>query len=295
MNTRPAVTPVPIYVLSLVHDRTRRAAVQRELGGQGLAFSFVDAVDGQELTEEDLARSYDPARNVHDYKRPLSRGEIACALGHRAIWQRIIEEEASTALVCEDDLLASAHLAGFLRAVSACSAAFSHVLVKLDSPLRRGMQVARLAGIELVATRRIPGRTTGYLIGQGAASRLLTRPRRMTRPIDMDLKSYWEHRVPIVLARPQLISARTAARSRIEAHRNRTKPIRPWHRLVRNLRYQSAVNLSRLRAPVPVEHPILTDLGKALGSPGQDDASASDRAAFRSNAAAARTNRPSRK
>jgi glycosyl transferase family 25 len=259
---------IPIYVLSLVDATARREAVRGEFARLGLNFDFVDAIDGRRMSDTDLERCYDRARNARNFKRPLSQGEIACVLGHRAIWRKVAQGSAPVALICEDDLLLFPAFADFLRSVARHEAAFANALVKLDSPARAGGLVGRLAGVDLVLTSRLPGRTTGYLLGRDAATTLLAQTRKISRPIDMDLKHYWEHHVPILLVQPQLVSVQPNTGSSIEVFRAPTKPLTPWRRLSRNLRYQWAMSLGRLRFPLYVDRiPVLREMRKLLSVP----------------------------
>lgn len=257
--------PIPIHVLSLILARDRRESVSREFSRRGLACSFFDAIDGAELPDEDFHLHYDHRLNAQHYKRPLSRGEIACALGHRAIWREIAQGHAPVVLVCEDDTLLAPNIGDFLRAVATVTDCFENVMVKLDSPARNGEIVGRLASIDIVLTRKLPAHTTGYLLGRNAARALLAHAGAISRPIDADLKHYWEHRVPILLTQPKLISFRPDAVSSLARPRAATKPATRWHRFVSNLRYQSAMNLGRLRFPLHVEQmPELLEMRRLL-------------------------------
>jgi glycosyl transferase family 25 len=260
--------PIPIYVLSLVDAAERRRAVHAEFVRHGLDFHFVDAVDSRSIAEADLHLHYDGTLNARNFKRPLARGEIACALGHRAIWKKIAEGPAPVALVCEDDALLSPGFGRFLRWVALRESAFADTMIKLDSPARAGQVVARLADVDLVLPRRLPSLTTGYLLGRNAAAALLAREGKISRPIDIDLKHYWEHRVPILVVQPQLVSSRPGIESSIEVSRAAAKPGVLWHRLSRNLRYQWAIGLERLRFPLRVDRiPVLFEMRKLFADP----------------------------
>lgn len=256
---------IPIHVLSLIHATDRRESISREFSGHGLEFSFFDAIDGADITDADFHRHYDGHLNARNFKRPLSRGEVACALGHRAIWREIAGGDAPVALVCEDDTLLAPEIGDFLRSVTASAESFANVMVKLDSPARNGEIVGRLAGIDLVLTRRLPAHTTGYLLGRNAAATLSTHAGAISRPIDADLKHYWEHGVPILLTRPQFLTFRPDAASSLAPWRDAAKPSALWRRFTRNLQYQSAINLGRLRFPLRVERmPALLEMRKLL-------------------------------
>lgn len=256
---------IPIHVLSLIHATDRRESVSREFSGHGLEFSFFDAIDGTGIVDADLHRHYDSHLNARNFKRPLSRGEVACALGHRAIWRQVAGGDAPVVLVCEDDTLLAPDIGGFLRSVAASAESFENVMVKLDSPARHGEIVGSLAGTDLVLTRRLPAHTTGYLLGRNAARALMAQAGAISRPIDADLKHYWEHRVPILLTRPQLLAFRPDAASSLAAWRAAAKPSALWRRFARNLQYQSAMNVGRLRFPLCVDRiPALLEMRRLL-------------------------------
>ena len=56
-------------------------------------------------TDPEIAAGYSRWRNLVYCKRSLSNREIAAYLGHRLIWQRIIDDGHAYALVLEDEHL----------------------------------------------------------------------------------------------------------------------------------------------------------------------------------------------
>ncbi|MFC5384852.1 glycosyltransferase family 25 protein [Aquamicrobium segne] len=128
--------PIPIYVPSLVDAAAPHAIINAEFVRSGLSFDFVDAINGQRMTDADLRIYYDRLLKDRNFTRPMSRGEIACALGHRN--------------------------------------AFVHIMVKLDSRRGTGETIGRQAGVDLVLTRRLPVHTTGRLLGRQAVLAVAT-------------------------------------------------------------------------------------------------------------------------
>ena len=94
---------IKIVILSLPDDKERRDSCTKELTGLGLPFAFLDAVKGREILDADLQRFYDEDLNRRTFKRPLSRNEVACYLGHRKIWRDIADSDEDLCLVLEDD------------------------------------------------------------------------------------------------------------------------------------------------------------------------------------------------
>lgn len=240
---------LPVLVLSLADAAGRRQATGAELGRAGLGFRFFDAVDGRAMDEAALAAVYDGNANARRAKRPLTRGEVACALGHRAIWADIAAGDAPVALICEDDLHLAVPPAEFLAAVEAAGPALEELMIKIDGPAGKGASLGRLGGAELVLTSRLPARTTGYLLGRRAAQRLLSQAGPVARPVDLDLKHYWEHGVPVLVTRPQFITERVGSVSTLSPARADNRKTPAAVRLGRNLRYQIAMSWGRLRHP----------------------------------------------
>lgn len=243
---------IPVFVLSLRDATARRQAVQRALGDLGLPFQFVDAVDGRRMTGDGLSSHYDHRRNATDFKRPLSGGEVACALSHRTIWEKVATGKSPVVLVCEDDLSLLADPGAFLDAARAAGPALEDVMIKLDGPARGGEAVGQLGGIDLMLCTRLPARTTGYLIGRRAARKLLAAAGPVARPIDMDLKHYWEHGVPILVAHPQMIAESDDLSSSLDNQRKCQKSGSALTRLRENLNYQLRMEVKRLRNPLRV-------------------------------------------
>jgi glycosyl transferase family 25 len=242
----------PVYVISLAGAMQRRAACKRVLDLIGLSFEFFDAIDGVRLSEDEVAAAYDALRNSRQYKRPLSLPEIGCYLSHYALWRRIVEQNLSGAVILEDDFDADENLKQVVEAIQ--SAAPSGAMVKLFSrkPVT-GVTVAMLQGERrLLAPDRVPGLTLGYALDCTAAETLLVNALPFARPLDMDIKHWWEFSLPVLLVDPpplriselSLGSSITPARVAAAAEAN----VSAVNRLVANLRYQLDYNVQLLRA-----------------------------------------------
>ena len=84
----------PILVLSLKSAIKRREDTTAELARYDLPFRFFDAPVAGQLDERDVSEHYDADTNATTYKSPLSPGEIACYLGHIAMWREIAASAA---------------------------------------------------------------------------------------------------------------------------------------------------------------------------------------------------------
>jgi glycosyl transferase family 25 len=242
----------PIYVISLKRSAQRRAASKRALDALGLAFAFFDAVDGASLDDAEVAKAYDANLNARQYKRPLSRPEICCYLSHHTLWRRIVDENLEGAVILEDDFEAEPSLSKVVEEIS--SAPLSGALVKLFSrkPVM-GVTVASLKGeSRLIAPNRVPGLTLGYALDRTAAEMLLANALPFSRPLDMDIKHWWEFGLPVlVVDPPPLRIGELGHRSFITASRLEAASqanVGAMSRFMANLRYQLDYNVQLVRA-----------------------------------------------
>ncbi|WP_296556395.1 glycosyltransferase family 25 protein [Pigmentiphaga sp.] len=93
---------MPVYVINLERAAARRERIGAQLDRLGLPYALCQAVEGAKLDAQAVSALYDEAAAARDY-RPLSRGELGCALSHLAVYQRMLDEGADYALVLEDD------------------------------------------------------------------------------------------------------------------------------------------------------------------------------------------------
>jgi glycosyl transferase family 25 len=242
----------PIYVISLKRAAQRRAASKRALDAIGLPFEFFDAIEGVYLSEADVAAAYDSERNAKQYKRPLSLPEIGCYLSHHALWKRIVDQDLDGAVILEDDFDADDRLKKVVEEIGATH--LSGALVKLFArkPVT-GVTIASLRGKRrLVAPYRVPGLTLGYALDRTAAAMLLANALPFSRPLDMDIKHWWEFALAVLVVEPPpLRIGELGLRSCISPSRDAVAidaNIGAMGRFVANLRYQLDYNVQLFQA-----------------------------------------------
>ena len=233
----------PIYVVSLARAKVRRKRCATTMAGLGLGFEFFDAVEGARLTGDEIARVYDARQNARVYKHPLTGPEMGCTLSHVALWRRIAAGNAGGAFILEDDFATVPELPELMRAITAAN--LENAMIKLFTRKpSRGAEIGALAdGYRLVLPRHVPGQTLGYAVDRVAAGKLAQRALPTARPVDMEIKHWWEFDVPVLVVEPSPLSVNLRETgSGIEAARLKEKQsglARVW----RNLRYQAAYNL----------------------------------------------------
>ncbi|WP_420587339.1 glycosyltransferase family 25 protein [Ruegeria sp.] len=259
---------IKTVILSLPKDVERRRFCEKELERLGLHHRFFDAIPGDQLDKSGLGDLYDADMNRSKFKRPLSRNEVACTLGHRQMWQEIANSPDPISLVLEDDATFVQDPRPFFDELFQCGECFEDVMIKLDGVSRNtGQVIASMADQDLILSDHLPPRTTGYIIGRRAAARLLEATKPIARPIDIDLKFYWEHNVPILTLGAKMVAERDEVDSTIEPCRNRAKRGSPLTRFARNLVYQAKYTHGRLSHPLNPN--MIEGLGPLLRADGQ--------------------------
>jgi len=95
---------IPIFIINLKKDTQKKLHMQELCAKYGLQPEFIEAVDGKSLTVEDMAKTYSNALAIEKLGRELSKGEIGCALSHKNVYKKMIDENIEMALILEDDV-----------------------------------------------------------------------------------------------------------------------------------------------------------------------------------------------
>lgn len=183
-----------VFVLTLPGDEVRRQPLLDSLTAQGVEYELFFGVDGRKGLPPQYEASIDREATLSFMKRPMSDGEYACALSHRAVCQRMLEDGLDAAVVIEDDALLMPDFGAFLKN----GGAFAAPLILLDYSRT---SVSRISGPRAGGFGRLyrvigkPVFTTGYVVSAAAARQLLvaTTPVRSVSdwPVDLYLlKAY---------------------------------------------------------------------------------------------------------
>lgn len=175
-----------LFVLNLDFNPERLASLQRQTDALGLEMQRIAGVNGAALTEQEVARVYSPELNRKYYRHGLTRGKIGCYLGHKKIWQKILDEDIDCAVILEDDAILEAHFSKMLEAISAMEGV---EYIKLaDNQQCPPAQTRPLAsGFTLVNYRRIPNCAIAYVLTKRGTEKLLRR-KMIYRPVDIDMQ-----------------------------------------------------------------------------------------------------------
>lgn len=93
-----------IYIINLECDEEKKLALTSQLKNQGISdYEVIKAVNGRALSDKYVNA------NVYDYPHSqLTLGEVGCALSHYGIYQKMLQEDITSALILEDDIVLGA-------------------------------------------------------------------------------------------------------------------------------------------------------------------------------------------
>lgn len=97
---------ITTFIINLEEAKDRKEYMKNILVTMSdmFAYSFVSAVDGRRMTEQEIGGRFDTALAYKRYGRPLSGGEIGCTLSHYQCYEKIAKLPQNYALVLEDDI-----------------------------------------------------------------------------------------------------------------------------------------------------------------------------------------------
>ena len=170
------------------------AEMNQRLTEMNLSYERMPAVNGSQLSTEELHSCYQPALNKKLYRRPLSAGEIGCYMSHRNCWVKIQEQQLDLALILEDDAEMSDQLSALLDSIEKIQQPWD--IIKLcDPPKKKVIFSSAQLNIDfnLCLYKKVPSRATGYVVSLNGAKKLLEARKHFARPVDDDMQFYWEY------------------------------------------------------------------------------------------------------
>lgn len=173
---------IPGFYINLDSATARADHMEAEAKRLDLPLERVPAVNGRELSCEDIAALHSPAAGMHRMSGP----EVGCFLSHREAWRRITNSGAPFGAVFEDDLTFADDARDLLNDNSWLSPKVD--ILKIETTSRRALL---LPPFEKVPNGRTTGRLGsahmgggGYILSSSMAARLIEATRTFAVPVD---------------------------------------------------------------------------------------------------------------
>ena len=240
----------PSYLINLKDNHVRLENSRRQFDGEGIAFHRIDAVNGWELSDEEISRVYDSEAAHRRYKYQLVKPEIGCYLSHIEAWRQIAESGADGGFVFEDDFNIVTKLKPVLEALTASSENWN--MVKMFS-IKEHPKIMRWKSLtqfhDLVVPFQVPTCLLAYGIRAETARNLVENSVPFFRPVDEDHKFYWEKNLRVSLVHPSPVSVgdqQTETGTIGNARRADTRKTPFMRKQSYQLKYKSALYYHRL-------------------------------------------------
>lgn len=106
---------IPIFIINLKKDVKKKQHIKRLFNKYNLNFEIIDAINGKSLKEGDISNFYSKEISIQEFGRELAKGELGCALSHKKIYKKMVDENIKTAVICEDDIIFDEYFVEFLN------------------------------------------------------------------------------------------------------------------------------------------------------------------------------------
>ncbi len=190
-------------ILSLDRAIERRPQVNRTIAACPLSCSVVSAVDGNLLSDAEIRRVYQRQLHSPKYIAELRKAEIGCFLGHRRIWQRIVNGSADAVLVLEDDMQLQQPQFNAALQFAMADILPGDYLKFHAGEIRTQAAVLKSSGPHsLLLPVVAPLGATSQLITREAAQRLLDASVVFDRPVDTFIQMTWLTGVAVKVVTP---------------------------------------------------------------------------------------------
>lgn len=197
---------LPIVFINLDKDVERRERLLAECARLNLPGKRFPAVWWKELSQHEQDDLYSAELNQQQYYKPLVNGEKGCYASHLQAWKQLLASEEPAIVVLEDDVVLDDSFEAVVRAVM--DAGEDWGMVKLMGRFSGEKVQARkplTSTHELIWYRRVPSMTAGYVVSRSGARKLLESRIPFGRPIDVDLRFWWENDLTILGVQPPVV------------------------------------------------------------------------------------------
>lgn len=199
---------IKTFVVNLAHSTERKKYMETLLKNVSIEYEFFPAVYGKEI--KNLDEVYDKERALKARKHELTVGEIGCALSHRAIYKKMIDENIRQALILEDDIEILPHFFEVYKALSSFDVGNKIILLGTNATKRKKMiwkkKLTDTHSMYLVLNSYAG--TYGYVIGLKAAKKIYEHSDKVF--LTADEWKYYRRLSQIWLVSPSIVKSTDA-------------------------------------------------------------------------------------
>lgn len=216
---------IPVVYINLDSDVVRRQRMEAEFEKFGIKAERLNAIRWTELSSAEQAGYYSAALNAHQYHAKLVNGEMGCYASHLKAWRKLLDSGNGFMAVLEDDVCLTESFEPAINALIKLDKAWD--MVKLIGRQKEKVRSRRtlIDGFEVVEYARVPSYTAGYLVSRAGAEKLLASRQPFGRPIDVDLRFWWENQLSILGVVPGVLQLDETSSLTTISGRSMSKPL----------------------------------------------------------------------
>ncbi|MFN6962557.1 MAG: glycosyltransferase family 25 protein [Pyrinomonadaceae bacterium] len=140
------------YIINLERSKERRKHITSEVERLGLDYEIITAIDGNDFTDEDLAKVADMSV-IEPNKHWFGKNLVAGSLSHRKVYETMIRQGDEIALVLEDDARLDPSLKEVLNAVAPLVGDYE--LTMLYWECLKDLNLSTLGAVEVTHNRKL--------------------------------------------------------------------------------------------------------------------------------------------
>lgn len=206
-------------VISQKTSLKRRKKITECLNQCDIPFDFVDACSP--VDAQNYENSLDDDKYLKSFYRPLSFGEIACALSHKKALEQFLSSDYANMLLLEDDAFIDVGNVNTLLEVENLLATFD--LIKLSSGKRAKKmykEVRSIKGFSFGYPEKVPNSNLGQWVSRNGATKMVEIYSNISAPADILLQPWWKNDMKIGFCQPPIVEE-SGATSEIDATQKR--------------------------------------------------------------------------
>ena len=208
-----------IFIIG-VPKKYRGSNLEARLKQEGFGYSRVDGTDGSLMSTVDYFSKTQQNISKRLLGRPLTKGELCCAMAHVTAYERFLDADTEWALILEDDceLTNEFEISNLLKQIRG----YAPTVVQLYGVSTYLEQVKRWPWVNLVISRQItrqellrirrswelPECTYGYLINRAAARVAVKKMKNSRHVTTADWPAQWRGKVNFIVSRQSFLSTK---------------------------------------------------------------------------------------
>jgi glycosyl transferase family 25 len=197
----------PLVYINLDRDVQRRERMEALLSELPFPHTRLPGVLWSALSPQEQARLYSPSLNARQFFRPLVDGEKGCYASHLRACEHLLASDWPAIVVLEDDVALADRFCEIITALQNLGNEGWDLIKLYSRPDERPRARQALTGDwDWIIYQRVPSMSNGYVLSRAGARKLLNRRIPFARPVDVDVRYWWECDLRVYGVLPSIVT-----------------------------------------------------------------------------------------